>query len=259
MPKSLTSLDAHTSDIIEERRNAKDARFKPAPQGVERVEDVLRQAIDFLQSHLQSSGFKAAPSQLSVSRKIGEITQVVRLRPAPGNLSGVNVNVSAEALVKSTSFKRWTRTEGTGYAREILWIHQLGYLSGKNDYFKWQLADASVRDQELADLLQKVRTLALPAFDAWANKPAIGSAVFRLTEVDRIDWLVETALWSGNRFAAEQLIQQYLNAHSRDVSTYVDELARFRADPSIREPKPSFASGMAFLVARHALGVNHAG
>lgn len=257
MPKSLTSLDAHTADIIKTRRRTMDARFKALPAGVERVDEVLRGAIDYLYMHLQSQGFKAAPSQLSLSRKVGEITQVVRLRPTSSNLSGVSAEVSAEALMKSASLKRWTECEGTKYGSGLFWIKQLGYLSGGEDYFKWQLVDSSAREQELSDLLSKIQSLALPAFEAWADKRAMADAVFRFTEADRIDWLLEIALWSGNRSAAEQLVQHYMQNNPRDVPTFKAELARFSSDQNISAPLSYPLSGVAFLVARHSLNVTN--
>lgn len=257
MPKSLTSLDAHTADLVEARRRTGDARFKALPEGVEPIEEVLRGAIDHLFLRLQHLGFKSAPSQLALSRKLGEITQVVRLRPGSSNLSGVNVEVSVDVLMKSASLKRWTGCEGTKYASEFLWIKQLGYLSGGRDYFKWQLVDRSAREQELADLLSKIQSLALPAFEAWADKPALASAVFRFTEVDRIDWLIEIALWSGNRAAAEKLVVLYVQNNPQYAPSFSTELARFRSDPSINEPLSCPVSGAAFLVARHSLDVCH--
>jgi hypothetical protein len=257
MPNSLTSLNDHVADIIQARRRTMDARFKALPAGVERVDEVLRGAIDYLHKHLESQGFKAVPSQLSLSRKVGEITQIIHLRRGSSNLSGTSVEVSAEALMKSASLKRWTESEGTKYARELFWIRQLGELSGQRDYFKWQLVDSSAREQELADLLSKIQSLALPAFEAWADKQAMADAVFRFTEANRIDWLVEIALWSGNRAAAEQLVQHHMQNNPRDVASFTAELARFRSDPNISSPLSGPASGVAFLVARHSLNVSN--
>ena len=76
-------------------------------------------------------------------------------------------------------------------------MRQLGYLGGEHAYFEWQLVDPASREAALEDMLLKIRTLALPALDAWANKAAIAEAVFRGTEQDRADWLVETTLWAG--------------------------------------------------------------
>lgn len=259
MPKSLTSLDAHTADILDGRRRAKDARFKPLPDGVEHVDTVLVQAVEFLESRLSPTGFRAARSQLSLSRKVGEITQVVRLRPSGSNLSGVSAEISAEALVRSPSLKRWTSAAGTKYARETLWARQLGYLAGHQEYFKWQLVDPSTREVELFDLLDKVQSLAVPALEAWATKESIATAVFRFTEADRIDWLVEAALWAGSVDAATRLISHHLAHNPRDRSAFSSELVRFRSDPSIKEPQHHAASGLAFLAARHSIEVRSDG
>lgn len=259
MPKSLTSLDAHTEDILDGRRRAKDARFKPLPDGVEHVDDVLVQAVDFLESRLSAKGFRAARSQLSLSRKVGEITQVVRLRPSGSNLSGVSAEISAEALVRSQSLKRWTSSEGTKYARETLWVRQLGYLGGHREYLKWQLVDRGAREVELSDLLDKVQSLAVPALEAWATKESIARAVFRFTEVERIDWLVEAALWAGSADAAMRLVSHYLTHNPRDGSTFASELVKFCSDPTIKEPLPHAVSGLAFLAARHSIQVRNDG
>lgn len=256
MSKSLTSLDAHTADIIQGRRLTQDARFKPLPPDVERIDEVLRGAIDFLHQQLKTQGFKSAQSKLSLSRKVGKTNQILRLIPGASNLSGVSVEVSLDVSVKSASLKRWTATEGTKYAREHLWIKQLGYLSKGQDYFKWQLVDRSKRDSELNDLLAKIQLFALSAFEAWSDNQAIAEAVFRFTEMERIDWLVETALWSENSIAAAKLVELYLQSKLQEVHIYEAELRRFRTDIGIQEPQEHFMSALAFLVARHSLEVS---
>jgi hypothetical protein len=255
MPKSLTSLESHTVDIIEKRRKTQDARFRPLPTGVERVEDVIRQAVDYLGDRLAPMGFKAAPSRLTFSRKVGEITQVIALRADGANLSGVSVRVTANALVRSSAYKRWTGEHGTKYATEYLWVRQLGYLSGHHEHFKWELADPTTREGELSDLLSRIHSLALPAFEAWADKHSICRAVFRRTEADRIDWLMEIALWCGNSDVAKSLAEQHLRLRPQDVPEFMSELARFRADIAIGKPQGSPASGAAFLAARYKLAV----
>lgn len=255
MPKSLTTLDSHTADIVAERRKTKDARFKALPAGIERVEDVVRHAIDYLAEHLAPLGFKAAPSKLTLSRKAGETTQVIALRTDAGNLSGVSVRVSVEALVRSPSLKRWTAEHGTKYAREHLWAKQLGYLSGHHEYLKWQLIDPATREQELSDLLSRIQSLALPVFAAWSERDAIRRALFRRTEVDRLDWLMEMALWCGDAAAASGLAEQHIRIRPQDKSEFLSELARFQVDRSIREPGHSPMSGAAFLAARFELEI----
>jgi hypothetical protein len=256
MPKSLTTLDAHTADIVETRRKTKESRFKPLPVGAERVADVLQQAVDYLSSHLAPLGFKAAPSKLAFSRKCGETTQVIALQAGAGNLSGVSVQVSADACVKSASYKKWTGEHGTKYATPYLWIRQIGYLAGGHEYFKWQLVDPASRDGELRDLLSRIRSLALPAFQDWSDKESICRAVVRRTEVDRIDWLMEIALWCGNRDVARLLAEQHLQMCPRDMPEFVSELNRFHADPTISEPKALPASGAAYLAARYGLAIH---
>lgn len=255
MSKSLTTLDSHVSSIIESRQKTKEARFKPLPAGVERVDDVIRQAIDYLSVSLAPLGFKGAPSKRTFSRKPGETTQVVALRLNAENLSGVTVQVSVDVYIRSPSYKRWTGEHGTKYANEYLWVKQLGYLAESKDYLMWELVDPATREGELSDLLSKVQYLALPAFSAWSDKESICSAVFRRTEQERIDWLMESALWCGNPVVAKTLAEQHLKLRPKDLPEFLIELARFQANPSIVEPKPTPVSGAAFLAARYELQV----
>jgi hypothetical protein len=103
-------------------------------------------------------------------------------------------------------------------------------------------------------MLDKIQTLALPALEAWATKAAIADAVFRGTEQDRADWLVETALWAGHREVAQRLLRQLLEAQTNLMLTYRVDLPRYRADPTIAEPFPGGpATKLAFLAARHDL------
>lgn len=255
MSKSLTTLDSHVSSIIETRQKTKNARFKALPAGVERVEDVIRQAVDYLGDSLTPLGFKAAPSKLTFSRKSEETTQVIALRLNAGNLSGVTVQVSVDALVRSTSYKRWTEEHGTKYANEHLWVQQLGYLTEHHDYLTWELVDPTARGGELRDLLSKIQCIALPAFSAWSDMESICRAVFRRTELERIDWLMEIALWCGNPAVAKSLAEKHLQLHPKDLPEFLIELARFQANPTFSEPKHSPVSGAAFLAARYELEV----
>lgn len=255
MPKSLTTLDSLRSDILEKRRKTQGARFKPLPTGVERVEDVIRQAVDYLGARLASFGFKAAPSKLSFSRKSRVTKQVIALQADRENLSGVSVQVSVHVYVRSPSFKRWLGKHGTRDAHDLLWGGQLGYLSGHNEYFLWQLVEPKAREAELSDLLSRIHALAFPVFELWADKESISRAVFRRTEVDRIDWLTEIALWCGNFDAAKRLVAQHLQLRPLDIPEFKSELARFLGDTTIREPRSSPVSGAAFLAARHGLEV----
>ena len=82
MPNSLTTLDDHVAGILQARRATKEARFKPLADGVERVDDVMQQALASLHEALALLGFKAAPSQMILSRRLGRAH--ARHRPAPG-------------------------------------------------------------------------------------------------------------------------------------------------------------------------------
>ena len=254
MPKSSTTIDDHIGDILQARRATKAARFKPLPDGVEHVDDVMRQALASLHEGLAPLGFKAAPSQLTLSRRLGELTQVIGLRPDSSNLSGASVLASVHVQVKSASHKRWTASEGTRYAREHLWARQLGDLGEPRGFLQWQLVDPATRDAELADMLDRVRALALPALDAWRDKAAIAEALSRDTEQGRADWLVETALWAGHREIAQRLLHAMLSAKTNLRLTYREALPRYLADASIAEPlRRDPATCLAFLAARHGL------
>ena len=253
MPKSLTSLDAHTEDILSGRRKASEFRFKPIADGVERVDAILRDATSYLAERLASDGFKPSLSQLSLTRRIGDLTHIVRLRPAGENLSGVSAEVSVHVLVKSQSLKRWTQALGTKYSRDLLLISQLGYLAPEHAYYKWQLVDPDLRQTELDDMEAHIRKIALPALAGWRDRTSISQAVLHFIEVDRLDWLMEAALWAGFPGVAAELVHQYLNANPKDAGVYSTELARFKANPEVGEPLPHPMSGAAFLAARHGL------
>jgi hypothetical protein len=258
MATSLDSLDDHVSDIVATRRLTQEARFKPLPPGVERIDAVLRQALDHLAQALADEGFKPAYSRMALTRRLGPLTQTITLDTVPGNLSGVNVQVTAHASVSAASYKRWREEHGTGHGSPYLWIRQLGYLGAEHDYLKWQLVDPAARVGELDHLLGKIRELALPAFEAWRDKPSIAQAVFRQREGERIDWLMQVALWAGSPAAAARLIARHLRTCPKDVQDYRTELLRFQGNPGIPAPERRPASGAAFLVARHALDVGAA-
>jgi hypothetical protein len=253
MPKSLDTIASHVSNIIEGRQKTKEARFKKLPPGGEHVDDVLRQAVAYLAERLADKGFKPAYSRLSLSRRLGEITQTISIDRNGSNLSGVSVQISAHVVVAAASFGAWRESQGNWRGTKYLWARQLGYLSGRRDYLMWQLVAPTNREVELQHLLDSICTLALPAFDAWSSKQSISKAVLRFTEQDRIDWVMEAALWAGDRHAAAQALTRHLELHPKDVGEYIAQLNWLRENPTATPGIP--ISGAAFLVARHALDV----
>lgn len=251
MPKSLTSLDAHVADIAEARRTTGAARFKPIPPGTERVEDVLKQSIEHLSRHFVTLGFKPAVSKLTLSRRMGPVTQVLALSPDSGNLSGVSVCVSVNALVKSAGFKRWRAEHGTGYASEYLWVKQLGYLNGSWAYLKWELVNPGRRAEELDDMTSRINALAMPVFADWSDKDGICNALHQRTLIERIDWMLEVALWCGAADVARLLVTEHLRRFPDDRQAFDAEVLRFRGDPTLRTPPDAPISRAAFLAVRH--------
>jgi len=253
MPKSMTSIDDHVVGILQARRATQQARFKPLPDGVEHVDDIMEQALAWLGERLAPQGFKAAASQMTLSKRQGELTQVIKLRPDSTNLSGASVLVSVHVALKSASHKRWTATEGTGHGREHLWIRQLGEFDGGHEFLQWQLLDPATREAKLSDMLERIRALALPALGAWADKAAIAGAVFRGTEADRPDWLVETALWAGHRDVAMRLLRELLDTRTNLRLTYREDLPRYRAAAAAEPFRRAPDTCLAFLAAKHDL------
>lgn len=78
--------------------------------------------------------------------------------------------------------------------------------------------------------------------------------MFRGTEVERIDWLMEIALWAMAPLSAERLLAAYIESSPELAAEFHMELARFTSDATVR-PSPHALSGAAYLVARHNLRI----
>ena len=101
--------------------------------------------------------------------------------------------------------------------------------------------------------MAKIKQFALPAFEAWSEPIMIQKAVFRMTEVDRPDWLVDIALWAGSRTAAEDLITGYLKAHSADIPAFIGEVARLREHGASELRRHDMIGDLVRLAAFHDL------
>lgn len=253
MSKLDASLESYVERIIDGRRKTREARFKPLPEGVETVDDVLREATNYLAEHLAGHGFKPALSKLSLTRRLGKLTHTITLVKGTANLSGVNVETSIKVAVTSDDFGRWCKEHGTGYARKFLWSSQLGNLANEKVYYSWQLVEREQRQAEFESMLAAVYQLALPALAAWSDETSIAQAVIQRHDAERVDWLMEAALWIGDRAAASLLARSYRASATRDAADFELELTRYRSGAT-DEPYRS-TSGIAYLVVKHDLNL----
>jgi hypothetical protein len=93
-----------------------------------------------------------------------------------------------------------------------VWTTQAGYLGPAHTYLKWQLVDAHTRADEIQSMIETVRGIVLPAFDACSSMESLSTHLLARPEITRFpDWALDIALWVGNKQAAEGLIKIFLN------------------------------------------------
>lgn len=257
MPKSLLSLDDHVQDIVNARRRTQSGRFQQVAPDTERVSDVIASSCASVAEAFAATGFRWSKSGLHFSRKVGSFTHIVSFQADGANSSGSHIGVAIHAQAKSTELAKWREANGVATGSNI-WSTQIGYLAPAHEYLKWQLVDPVTRPAEIASMVKTVHELAIPAFHISSSKESLSAYLLERREITWIpDWATDTALWLGNRTAAELLIQIHINSR-KEVA------AEFNAYWQIETKNPSPAKPtarlhcLAWLTVKHGLRVQGA-
>lgn len=214
MPKSLRSLDDHVEDTLEARHRAQSGRFQPVAPGTERVADVLTASCEAVAGAFAVCGFRWSKSGLRFSRKLGSFTHIISFQGDGANFSGSHVGVSIHVQAKSAELGKWREANGVTTGDNV-WITQIGYLPPTHEYLKWQLVDANTRQAEVKSMIDTIQERALPALHVCSSKEGLAAQILGRPEITWIpDWAVDTALWAGNKAAAEALIRSHLESRA---------------------------------------------
>jgi hypothetical protein len=220
MPKKITGIQDLVEDIVHAREATAKARFQPRGNAVP-PRKLLEAACEPLELALATHGFRFSRSRLEFKRKSDGISHVVRLKGDSGNLAGHKASCIVDVSVLSKDYAEWGRRHGFDDS-EYLWINQLGYIDGGREYIRWDFAAPAAREAEAEDMTARVMNIALPALDAWCSKASIAQAVRSTHEVNRLDWLVQVALWAGGIEAGRVALRRGELKYSSDP----EELAR---------------------------------
>lgn len=234
MPKKLRSLDDHVEDISTSRDRSGAGRFQPVAAGTELVGDVVLTSCSTVAEAFADQGFRWAKSGLRFSRKVGPFTHIVSFQSDSANTSGHYVAVAMHAQVKSAALEKWRQAHNGVTDDASLWITQVGYLSPAHEYLKWQLVDPLARAGEIQSMIDTVRNLVLPAFDACSSMENLSARLLERSEIVRYaDWALDIALWVGNKQAAESLVKIFLESRPDLAGFFYQEYERQRRAPIV--------------------------
>ncbi len=232
MPKKLLSLDDHTAAIRAARSRSGAGQFQAVPAGTELVADVVQSSCGAVASAFAAEGFRWAKSGLRFSRKMGPFTHIVSFQSDSANTSGQHVAVAMHAQVKSSSLEKWRKDNGGVTDSANLWISQVGYLSPAHEYLKWQLADPAGREAEIQNMIDTVRRLVLPAFEACSSQESLSTQLLERREITRVpDWALDIALWLDSKKAAQGLVRILLETRPDLAAMVHAEYNRQRHTP----------------------------
>ena len=228
MPKSLTSVEDHVSDILETRRVTQSGRFAPRDPSAETVSEVVDECMTEVGAALVPEGFRYSKSRRRFARKNSEFSFEIWFQSDSENLSGVHVGLAAHASVKSKGFAQWKQSVGLDDS-EYVWVSQLGYLSEEHDYLKWQFADHSKRKAETEDMIKRIRQLALGTFTVYESGLTLRDQILLRKELLTYPRRgIELALWLKNKRAADALVAVELSRPRFNRIEFADSLSKFR-------------------------------
>jgi hypothetical protein len=206
---------------------------REAPAAEERPREVYLAACDAIASELERDGFQYARSGPSLSQRSGDLTFRISFQSSHYNAAGAYVALRLSATVHSRRLKRWREVSGP-----LVFVHDLvagGLLTNLSDPpgpLEWNLAGRSTRGAEVKEVVQAIRTVALPYFETF-HHPAEVIARLEDGEIPMMEGsnALEYVLCFGDRVQASRVLQRMvalLDASPTGAASYYQSLERFR-------------------------------
>jgi hypothetical protein len=139
-------------------------------------------------SALAQDGFKYRPTKHSLVRRDDDLTHEITFQSSFRNFTVLNhvglqrlplvgdtaafgsVTLIAHALVHSKSFRQWRAAQKQSLGTyDLITGGQIGNLQAKPEWLEFNLASPHKRDRVIRDVIELIRTVALPYFGRFSN------------------------------------------------------------------------------------------
>ena len=214
--------------------------------------DIYDAACAQVASSLAPEGFQYRPSRHSLVRRDDELTHEIRFQSSfrnftipsrPGLQRAVSwvpfvgetvafgsITLIANASVYSESFKSWRAAQEQPFGTDGLFTAgQIGNLQTKPKWLEFNLANPHKRDRVIGDLIELIRTVALPYLERFSNPQEvivglIAGAMPWWWEPSALEYVV----CFGTPSQARELLIRYIQIHPGQEKEFRERIKEYR-------------------------------
>jgi hypothetical protein len=219
-------------------------------------------------SALAPDGFKYRPSEHSLVRRDDDLTREIKFQSSfrnftiPGRGDGGlqravsrlsligdtaafgSITLVAHATVSSKSFKQWRAAQKQPLGTDdLITGGQIGNLQAKPRWLEFNLANSHKRDRVISDLIELIRTVALPYLGRFSNPQEVIVGLIAGT----MPWwwepsALEYVVCFGTPSQARELLMRYIQMRPGQEKEFQDRVKEYRKQ-GVPEVFDSRASG----------------
>jgi hypothetical protein len=180
MPRLTQSFDDAIREAAAQKTRAARSRFDGAPVGGESAAEAYQDVCSSIADVLANDGFRFSKSGPHLSRKAGSIVHRIAFQTSSNNIAGEFVSLSIFVNVRSPSLKKWRSTNTVlNSDSDMIAGGQIGNLLKTSVWMEWNVADRSLRSEDVRDAEQVIREIALPYFAAFESPSVLSVLVLR--------------------------------------------------------------------------------
>ena len=250
--RSLEDLFRRTAA---EKRDAALARKRGRDTTAEPSAQVYAAACAEVASHFEPLGFEYAKSGPHFTRRSGDFRYRVSFQSSYLNVSGRHVALLVQVGVFCRPLKAWRSRQAHPYGKgDIVAGGLVGNLLQDHPYIQWELGDERDRSDAIRDIVETIRTIALPYFERFSDPRTLASWL-RSNELPGI-WpgvAVEFVDFYEGPDGASAVVSSHLRRHARFVPDFIASCRRFAEEGFPLYFPTKIAEQLAWVVVSYGL------
>ncbi len=199
--------------------------------------EVFMSASETIADHLLSLDFKFARSGVHCRKVVGALIFQIAFDSSHHNVAGSRVNLNVAGTVFSPKLKKWRKAHPPLRDWNYVAGGNIGRLRNPSKYIEWDLADPRKRADVIEDVIESIKSLALPYFSRFED---IGRVVPFLIDHDLpamdIDNVLEFLLCFADVNAARRAANRFLRERPDLLDDFHRAVRKFRTAGPGREP-----------------------
>lgn len=212
--------------IADRKANSAKSRHLPVNDSIQKPHDVFMVAAETLAESLKPSGFRFLKSGPSAVRMRNGRREEIWFDSSRHNVRGQYVQLATGILVRDEFHRRWQADVGSPFAHEAVFGGNIGNVDN-GGYVTWDIASDIDRPAVLAEVAERIRSVALPFFDLFDYPSALMNRITcnRPVACDE-EFVIELLVRHAGREAASAYVRQRIDDECSlsEVRAEIDQL-----------------------------------